>query len=197
MAQLPRKRKCRHCKTFYYPDHRNVTRQRFCSKPPCRQASKVDAQQRWRQKPENLDYFKGDEHVERVRQWRLEHPGYWRRKAPEASKTPDALQETLTPKDHENQSLEAFLSTGQEDALQDVFFMQPAIFIGLISHLTGHTLQENIEVTIRRLQQLGDDILGQSPHPQGGLQDAQTTPVFSPTPTGAQAVQLGRSAPGP
>jgi hypothetical protein len=75
---------------FYDSDHRNVTRQRFCSKPECRQASKVDAQQRWRQKPDNLDYFKGKAHVERVRQWRLAQPGYWRRKAPETHETTDA-----------------------------------------------------------------------------------------------------------
>jgi hypothetical protein len=197
MAQLPRKRKCLHCKTFYDSDHRNVTRQRFCSKPECRQASNVDAQQRWRQKPDNLDYFKGKAHVERVRQWRLAHPGYWRRKAPETHETSDALQETLTPQAHENQRVEVFLPIAQNDALQDSFFIQPAVFIGLISHLKGHTLQENIEVTIRRLQQLGGDILGHSPHPQGGLQNAQTTSVFGPTATSAQAVQLGRSAPGP
>jgi hypothetical protein len=174
-----------------------VTRQRFCSKPDCRQASKVDAQQRWRQKPDNLDYFKGKTHVERVRQWRLEHPGYWHRKAPEVNETSDALQETLTPQDHENQIVEAFLPPDQQDALQDSFFIQQAVFIGLISHLTGHTLQENIEVTIRRLQQLGGDILGHATHPQGGVHHAQTTPVFGPTPTGAHAVQLGRSAPSP
>jgi hypothetical protein len=174
-----------------------VTRQRYCSKPECRKVSKIESQRRWRQKPDNLDYFKGDEHVARVRQWRLEHPGYWRRKAPEVNETSDALQETLTPKGRENQSVEVFLPTDQHDALQDSFFIQPAVFIGLISHLTGYTLQENIEVTIRRLQQLGGDILGHPTHPQGGIQDAQRTSVFGPTPTGPQAVQLGRSAPSP
>jgi hypothetical protein len=174
-----------------------VTRQRYCSKPECRKVSKSESQRRWLQKPENLDHFKGEAHVERVRQWRLEHPGYWRRKAPEADKTPEALQETLTPKNHENQSLEAFLPTGQLDVLQDSFFIQPAVFIGLISHLTGFALQDDIAATLRRLQELGGDILGHSTHPQGGVQDAQTTPVFGPTATGAQAVQLGRSAPGP
>jgi hypothetical protein len=114
-----------------------------------------------------------------------------------ASKTPDALQETLTPKEHENQSLEAVLPTGQQDALQDSFFMQPAVLIGLISHLTGLSLQDDIAATLRRLQELGGDILGHSTHPQGGAQDAQTPPVFGPTPDGAPAVQLGRSAPGP
>ena len=155
MAHPTRKRKCPHCKTFFHPDYRNVTRQRFCSKPDCRQASKADAQRRWLEKPENLDHFKGSEHVQRVRQWRLEHPGYWRRKTPEASKTPDALQDTLTPQDLANQTLETSSAQDEKAALQDSFFMQPAVFIGLISHLTGHTLQENIEVTIRRLQQLG------------------------------------------
>jgi len=188
MATLPRKRKCLHCKTFYHPDHRNVTRQRFCSKPKCRHASKVDAQQRWRQKPDNLDYFKGKTHVARVQQWRLEHPGYWRPKAAEGGETSDALQDALTPQSHENQTVEALLPTDPKDALQDAFFIQPAVFIGLISHLTGHTLQENIEVTIRRLQQLGGDILGHSTHPQGGVQDAQTTPVLGPTATDAHPI---------
>jgi len=174
-----------------------VTRQRFCSKPECRHASKVDAQQRWRQKPDNLDYFKGKAHVERVRQWRREHPGYWRRQAPERGETSDALQDALTPQSHENQTVEASLPTDPKNALQDFFFIQPAVFIGLISHLTGHTLQENIEVTLRRLQQLGGDILGHSTHPQGGVQDAKATPVFGPAATDAQAVQLGRSALGP
>ena len=59
MAYPIRKRKCPHCKTFFHLDYRNVTRQRFCSKPDCRQASKADSQRRWLEKPENLDYFKG------------------------------------------------------------------------------------------------------------------------------------------
>ena len=197
MAYPTRKRKCPHCKGFFHPDYRNVGRQRYCSKPECRKVSKTESQRRWLDKPENRDHFKGPEHVERVRQWRLAHPGYWRRKAPETSKTPDALQETLTPQDYENQPVEASLSPGQNDALQDSFFMQPTVFIGLISHLTGLALQEDIAATLRRLQELGGDILGHSTHPQGGLQDAQTTPVFGWAPTGAQAVQLGRSAPGP
>ena len=59
MAHPTQKRNCQHCKRVFHPDHRNVTRQRYCSKPECRHASKVDSQQRWRQKPENLDYFRG------------------------------------------------------------------------------------------------------------------------------------------
>jgi hypothetical protein len=197
MAHPTRKRKCPHCKTFFHPDYRNVTRQRFCSKPDCRHASKVDAQQRWRHKPENLDYFKGDAHVQRVRQWRLEHPGYWHRTPPEASKTPDALQEILTPQDLANQTLEASSAQDEKGALQDSFFMQPAVLVGLIAHLTGHALQEDIALVARRLQQLGHDILDRSPQATGGQPDGQTPDFFRQAPQSAPAIQLGGSALGP
>ena len=49
------------------------------AKPGCRKASKADSQRRWLQKPENRDYFRGPEHVQRVQRWREAHPGYWRR----------------------------------------------------------------------------------------------------------------------
>jgi hypothetical protein len=153
MAHPTRKRKCPHCKMFFHADHRNVTRQRYGSKPDCRQASKVDSPQRWRHKPANLDYFKGSAHVQRVRQWRLEPPGYWRRPAPEADKRPEALQEPLTPQGGAKQTLETALGKVDNDALQDSFFMQPAVLVGLIAHLTGLALQEDIAATARRLQQ--------------------------------------------
>jgi hypothetical protein len=44
-------------------------------------------------------------------------------------------------------------------ALQDSLMLQPAVFIGLISQLTGYALQEDIARATRRLQQLGNDIL--------------------------------------
>jgi hypothetical protein len=82
-------------------------------------------------------------------------------------------------------------------ALQDVFFMQPTVVVGLIAHLTGLTLQDDIAATARRLQQLGRDILcGSTPH-QGDIQDGQTTHLCIQAPQSAQAVQLGGSAPGP
>ena len=105
MAHPIPKSNCQNCKRVFHPDHRNVTRQRFCSKPECRHASKVDSQQRWRHKPDNLDYFKGSVHVERVQQWRRAHPGYWRRQVPEVLTEPDALQETCMPQEMETQSL--------------------------------------------------------------------------------------------
>ena len=50
-------RKCCNCKEFFIPDARNATRQRYCSKPECRAASKKAAQQQWCNK--NPSYFRG------------------------------------------------------------------------------------------------------------------------------------------
>src|SRR5712692_9783474 len=146
-------RKCKHCQTFFAPDPRSAKRQRHCSKPECRQASKAASQHRWLQKPGNRDYFTGSTNVERVRQWRRAHPGYWRR---QGSRVPHALQEDLTPQEPQKQSPNEGLTPY---ALQDVFFMQPAVVVGLIAHFTGLALQEDIAATARRLQQLGHDIL--------------------------------------
>src|SRR5262245_38918551 len=151
------KRKCKHCQTFFDPHPRSAGRQRYCTKPACRHASKANSQRRWLHKPANRDYFTGPTQVERVRQWRKAHPGYWRRPP---SRAPHALQEDLTSQETQKQHLDEALTP---HALQDVFFLQPAVVVGLIAHLTGLTLQDDIATTARRLQQLGRDILCGSP----------------------------------
>jgi len=125
------KRKCKHCQTFFDPDPRSARRQRHCSKPACRRASKTASQRRWLQQPAHRDYFRGPPHVERVRQWRKDTPGYWRRRG---SRAPDALQDDLAPQETQKQQLDNGL---RANALQDAFFMQPAVLVGLIAHLTG------------------------------------------------------------
>lgn len=56
---LTKRVKCRHCKRFFKPDHRNGNRQKYCKAPECRKASKAASQQKWLQKPENENYFTG------------------------------------------------------------------------------------------------------------------------------------------
>jgi hypothetical protein len=82
-------------------------------------------------------------------------------------------------------------------ALQDSFFMQPAVLVGLIAHLTGLSLQDDIAMTARRLQQLGRDILGGSTPHHGGIPHAQTPHLVGQTPQGTPTMQLGGSALGP
>ena len=78
--------KCLHCKKIFVPDYRNRERQKYCSTPECQAASKQASQQQWLSKPGNRDYFRGPENVQRVQEWRAEHPGYWKRQPPEASR---------------------------------------------------------------------------------------------------------------
>ena len=91
------KEKCRHCRRLFVPDPRNRDRQKYCSSPPCRKASKSASQKKWLRKPGNRDYFKGPENVERVREWRKKNPGYWKRSKPKI-----ALQDPLNGQDAEN-----------------------------------------------------------------------------------------------
>ncbi len=62
-----RTRKCLCCGELFEPDARNAKRQKCCRKKACRATLKAARQQRWLGKPENRDYFRGVEHVERVR----------------------------------------------------------------------------------------------------------------------------------
>jgi hypothetical protein len=188
MTHPSRTRKCKHCKVIVVPDPRCVTRQRSCSNPKCRKASKTASQPRWLHKPVNRDYFTGPTHVERVRAWRQVHPAYWRR---QGSKKPVALHDELTTQPNQNQSVRDDLN---QDAFQDELFRQPTVLVGLIAHLSGFALPDDIVNTTRRLHQVGHDILNDSPHLQGGLSDAQTPHLAGQTPATTTPVQLGRSA---
>ena len=150
-------RKCRHCHTFFKPDPRSKGHQTFCSLSDCQQASKKASQKKWLQKPQNQNYFRGSENVQRVRLWREKNPGY--SKMPQiASSVPQPLQETLNAQDTENKEETAVLKQGP---LQDLILAQPSVLIGLIAHLTGSTLQDDIVRTGQKLQELGEDFLSQ------------------------------------
>jgi len=152
MTQRLRKRKCRNCGDFFIPDPRNVRKQEYCRKPECRKASKAAAQARWLAKSENKNYFSGPENVRRVQEWRKHKPGYWRHKG-------NALQ------DHSNEKIvgkQYVVKHLTKDALQDLLMTQHTVLVGLIAHLTGTALQDDIANTTRSMQQLGADILNSS-----------------------------------
>ena len=183
------KKRCRNCDKLYKPDARNASRQEYCNKPECRKASKTASQKRWLEKPENQNYFCGTSNVQRVSQWRKEHPGYWRRKS---DKTNSALQETLNLQPTEN-------TTDTTDpsfrALQEIINRQPIVLLGLIANMTGSALQDHIDITVRRLLQLGQDIVYHSTQSKGGQpHDVERTYFPRESPPGAQTVQLAGSA---
>lgn len=151
-----RTNKCLCCGELFEPDVRNRGRQKYCGKQSCRRVGKAARQRRWREQPQNRDYFRGAEHVERVRRWRAAHPGYWRS---HRRRRTAALQDALAPEVIE--SPEDFATR----ALQDALRLQGPVLIGLIAQLTDSALQEDIAATTRGLLQLGQDILaGRSPH---------------------------------
>jgi len=184
-----KKKKCRHCRRLFVPDPRNINKQIYCRKPECKKASKIAGHRKWLNKPENKDYFKGPEHVERVKEWRKKNPGYWKRSNPQT-----ALQDHLNVQDTEN--------TGNNDrfnaiALQDLLLEQPPVIIGLISNFIGSPLQDDIATTLLAMQQSGQDILCLQSKTKGGKSDCKNACLKKPYPQGTQKLQLARPPVGP
>ena len=146
------RRKCRCCLRLFRPDPRNRRHQRYCSAPDCRAASKATSQARWLAKPENADYFCGPVNVARVQAWRSRHPGYWRK----GRCVGPALQDLSMA-----QPIDSAIKTGHAACppLQKILTAQPAVLMGLIAHIVGTPLQDEIFRTTDRLLRLGQDIL--------------------------------------
>lgn len=161
MAGIKRK-KCCNCKKLFIPDPRNIKRQKYCRKPDCRKASKAASHRRWLAKPENKNYFSGPDNVKRVQLWRQANPGYWRGKR---KNNKGALQDRLNPQTIENNTNNAQFVN---DALQDLLIAQPPVLLGLIANFTGNALQDDIAMTFKRLQKLGQDIVTNLNHSKGG-----------------------------
>lgn len=155
-------RKCLCCSQYFYPDPRNRERQRFCSTPACRRASKAASQAAWLAQPQNNGYFRDPVHVARVQAWRAGHPGYGRGRA----RRPPALQDPLitqVPDTSEECPLrDEIAAPPHASTLQDLLDAPSPVLAGLIAHLFEVTLQEDIAATTRRLVQLGHDVINRS-----------------------------------
>jgi hypothetical protein len=146
------RRKCKHCLKLFRPDPRTQHRQRYCSAPACRAASKAASQARWLAAPESQGYFRDSWHVDRVKAWRSRHPGYWRKRQSGGA----ALQDVRITQPTGSTSKTAKIVL---PPLQELITAQPAVLIGLIAHIVGTPLQDEIAHTTERLLRLGRDIL--------------------------------------
>lgn len=165
----PIRKRCPHCLKLFAPDPRNIKRQRFCCQTAeCRKASKKDSQQRWLDKPENRDYFRGKNNCDRVRDWRAKHPDRCRKKPP--PKKSAVLQDDLTPQRPVNND---DISILEPSLLQEVIQAQPYVILGLIANITGTVLQDDMAITIRRLLHMGIDIATQPTTGNGECHDIQ------------------------
>jgi len=157
-ACLIRQPKCLCCKDLFSPAPARRTVQKFCPKPACRKASKAHSQREWSRK--NPGYFSGPEHVERVRRWREDHPGYCRGKGKSGGK--DALQDIAPSQGAGNEIVadggrpESCSGAG---ALQDIASAQPVLILGLMSALMGDALQDNLQSLTRTLIEKGRRVL--------------------------------------
>ena len=187
------KRKCRCCKKTFIPDYRNIKHQRYCNKPECRKASKARCQRRWVEK--NPTYFKGSGNVDRMLEWRRTHPGRQRRKGSgtvlqdNCNQIADVKQEVITLLPPEPPE-----PTALPPVSQDFCLAQHPVFVGLIAHLMGSLLQDDIAATTRHLEQLGQDVICST---TGGRYDPQVPNLSRPHPQYSGAVQLGGSPSGP
>ncbi len=155
MSRPQSRRKCRCCTKFFLPDPRTADRQRYCSKPACQQASKAASQRRWLSKAGNGDYFRGADQVRRVQLWRQGHPGYWKRRRSSSQSTQAVELQTANPVQSS-----CNVPRARPGTLQDYCLAQDPAFVGLISMVTGTTLQEDIAATSRQLLLRGRNILG-------------------------------------
>ena len=155
-------RKCLCCGEFFDLDHRNRGRQKFCSAPACRRASKASSQAAWLTKPHNAAYFRDPVHVARVQAWRAAHPGYGRAQSARAAPLQDSLITQVADLIEESPNRGETAVSIADSALQDLLNASSPLLAGLIAHLFEVTLQEDIAATTRRLIQLGHDVINRS-----------------------------------
>jgi hypothetical protein len=149
------RRKCLCCRRIFTADYRNGYHQRYCSRPDCRQASRVATQRKWRRKPENRDYFCGAKEVQRVQEWRQSHPGYLKKKSPHSGEV-----QPIDPQPVNLEQRSCNVPNSPLPPLQDLCLTQNPAFVGLISMVIGSTLQDDIAATTRQVLLRGQNILG-------------------------------------
>jgi hypothetical protein len=93
--------------------------------------------------------------VRRVQAWRRTHPGYWKKQKSRSGKGQAPDNKTVNPEQTSRNVPRSDLRT-----LQDFCLAQDPAFVGLISMVTGSTLQEDIALTTRKLLLRGQNILG-------------------------------------
>ncbi len=151
MKTNPR-RFCPYCKRWFVPNPRCRDRQKACSDPACKKARKADAQKRWLAKPENKDWWRGSENVQRVREWREKTPQYWKRSAAKMKGTlqDDCPAQAAMP-EHDKAT--------PPGPLQDDWLPEDPLLVGIISNLARSTLQDDIVAMCRLLVRVGNESL--------------------------------------
>ena len=157
------RRKCRHCGQLFRPDPRNIRHQRGAGWPKRPTATTSTAPSTW--------------------------PGCVPGAPPIQAMPARALLSARRYKNTHPRNLLIYMNNQMAlsaPPLQDVFRAQTLVLTGLIAHLTGAALQEDIALTSLRLQQLALDIAAGDPDGR------ETIAVPAPPAPNPQPVQLTR-----
>lgn len=157
-------RNCLHCTRLFDPDYRHRHNQFYCRKPACKKARQAANLQRWRERPENQDFWRAPWNIERVQAWRIAHPEYWKRvKRKKVADRGVALQIAMKSAQVVEDKLDS--SGAASDCVTKrvpvELKTQDPVLVGLIAQLTGDTLQNAIHQTTARLYEKGQAVMGQ------------------------------------
>jgi hypothetical protein len=162
--------KCINCGEKYVPDARNRHHQKYCGKLQCRAVSKKHSQRRWLSQEKNRDHFRNGESTQRVREWRLRHPGYRKRRAVKAEDVQqDLLNLQSTAAGNEAKVTEKISEGVQQDLLDN----QNPLIVGFISHMADTVQREVIVEMMDRFITKGRAVLGKT---SGGPTYDKTNP---------------------
>ena len=147
--QRVRRRRCVNCRNLFSPNSKSAYHQKFCSAVDCKNASKAKSQKQWREKLQNQGYWRGPEHVERVRAWR-------RARAIVAGKGMQLRNASSEPVPSNKSWPDV-----NNCLLQDDLLPRDPLILGVISALAGSSLQDDIAVMCKHLIRKGREILEQ------------------------------------
>ena len=152
------------------PDARNRHHQKYCGKPQCRAVSKKRSQSRWLSQEKNRDHFRNGESTQRVREWRLRHPGYRKRRA---VKDGDVQQDLLNLQSTAGGNEAKVAEKISEKVQQDLLDNQNPLIVGFILHMADTVQREVIVEMMDRFITKGRAVLGKT---SGGPTYDKTNP---------------------
>ena len=159
-------RNCLHCSDVFEPDARHRHDQRYCRKPACQRARRAVNSRRWREQPEHKDWWRGEWNVRRVREWRAQHPEYWKRWK---RKKTVALQIAINPTQAAEVTVDASPAGADcaTNRVPELLKTQSPVVVGLIAQMygsgSGVALQVAIAEVATRLFEKGRAVIGQQP----------------------------------
>jgi hypothetical protein len=151
--------KCINCGDKYTPDARNRHHQKYCGKPECRAVSKKQSQGRWLAHKKNRDHFRNGESTQRVREWRLRHPGYRKSRAVKPGEVQQDLLNLQNDAARDEAKVAAKIS---EEVQQDLLDDQNPLIVGFISHMANTVQREVIVEMMDRFITKGRAVLGKT-----------------------------------